>query len=117
VIEDWLAALDPALRGRMRAKIQVLITTDGDLPPKMLTDTKEPHIKELIVNSKEALRLLLCRVRPPGSNDQEITLLYGAKERDRKYVPHDALQVAEQNRQMVLRNSKVHRRLRKNVHC
>jgi hypothetical protein len=113
VIDDWLAGLDGAMRGRMRLKLDVLLTAEEDLPPKMLTDTKEPQIKELRVNSKEALRLLICKGPQPHLKNEEFTLLFGASERDKRYVPKDALARAESNRQLVLQNPVIHRKLRK----
>ncbi len=97
----------------MRAKIKVLATTDGELPPKMLTPTKEPHVKELRVNSKEALRLLVCRGPLKGRDQTEYTLLYGAIEKDSKYVPKNALTLAETNRLLVIADPINRRRLRK----
>jgi hypothetical protein len=111
VIEEWLGGLDKQLRARMRAKLDVLLTVETDLPPKMLTDTKNPQIKELIVNAKEALRLFLCR--GPQLKNEEWTLLFGAVERDTKYVPRNALELAEANRQLALRDPVKHREIRK----
>jgi hypothetical protein len=111
VIADWLSGLDTKMCARMKAKLDVLLRAEGDLPPKMLTDTNLPQIKELRVNSKEALRLLLCR--GPGQKMAEITLLFGAKERDSKYVPNNALALAEANRQLVVSAPTKYRQLRK----
>jgi hypothetical protein len=113
VINLWLGSLDVVLRARMRAKIDVLLAAEGGLPPKMLTDTNEPQIKELRVNSKQALRLLLCKGPDPKMKSEEFTLLFGATERDSKYVPRNALSIAETNRQLVIGNPIIHRVLRK----
>lgn len=113
VIEAWLGGLDKPLRGRMRAKLDVLLAAETDLPPKMLTDTNNPQIKELIVNAKEALRLLLCKGPNPQLKNEEWTLLFGAVERDTKYVPRNALELAEAHRQLVLRDPVKHRKIRK----
>lgn len=113
VIEAWLDGLDNDLRGRMRAKLKVLLTADIDLPPKMLTDTKHPQLKELVGNWRKALRLILCKGPNPQSKNEEWTLLFGAVERDRKYVPRNALDLAEANRQLVLRDPAKHRKIRK----
>jgi hypothetical protein len=113
VIAEWLTSLDKVMRAKMQSKLDVLLMVDTDLPPKMLTDTNEPQIKELCVNSKEALRLLLCKGPAPDQKNKEITLLFGAKERDKRYVPRNALALAEANRKLVLSNSVKHRVLRK----
>lgn len=112
VIANWLDGLGKGLLGRMRSKLEVLLTAESDLPPKMLTDTKEAQIKELRVNSNEALRLLLCKGPDPQLKNDEFTLLFGAKERDKRYQPRDALALAESNRQLVLQNPTAHRKLR-----
>ncbi|MGH2508995.1 MAG: hypothetical protein ACRDHZ_16560 [Ktedonobacteraceae bacterium] len=113
VIDAWLDGIDKTLRGRVAQKLDALMTVETELPPKMLTDTKYPQIKELRINSKEALRLLLCKGPDPKLKAQEFTLLYGAAERDSKYVPRDALQRAETNRLLVLKDQNRHRKLRK----
>jgi hypothetical protein len=113
VIDAWLAGIDKTLRGRVMQKLDALMTVETELPPKMLTDTNYPQIKELRINSKEALRLLLCKGPDPKLKGQEFTLLYGAAERDSKYVPRDALQRAETNRLLVLRDQNQYRKLRK----
>lgn len=113
VIAEWLSGLDRAMKGRARAKIDVLLTAEDGLPPKMLTDTKLPQIKELRINSKEALRILLCKGPDPKTKNDEITLLFCAAERDKKYVPRDALERAEENRKLVLQNPELYRTPRK----
>jgi hypothetical protein len=112
VIAGWLGGIDKTLRGRVMQKLDALMTVETELPPKMLTDTKYPQIKELRVNSKEALRLLLCKGPDPKLKGKEFTLLYGAAERDSKYVPRDALERAETNRLLVLKDQNRYRKLR-----
>jgi hypothetical protein len=112
LIDEWLASLDKGLLGRVRGKLYVLLTAESDLPPHMLTDTAEAQIKELRINSTRALRLLLCKGPEPKLKNEEFTLLFGAAERDKRYVPRDALARAESNRQLVLQKPTVHRTLR-----
>ena len=101
------------MRARMESKLEVLLTKVCELPPQMLTDTNEPLIKELCVNSKEALRLLLCKGPSPELKEKEFTLLFGAKERDSRYVPRNALTRAKENLKLVLADPSKHRVLRK----
>ena len=108
----WLSALDKFAAGRMHLKLDVLLTAEDDLPPKMLTDTKESQIKELRANTKVAMRLLLCKGPDPKLKNEELTLLFGATERDNKYVPKNALALAETNRLLVLNDPIAHRILR-----
>lgn len=112
VVTEWLDGLDKVMRARMQSKLEVLLRVDTELPPKLLTDTKENQIKELRVCSKEALRLLLCKGPAPQLKEKEFTLLFGAKERDNKYAPRNALAFAERNRQLVLADPLKHRVLR-----
>jgi hypothetical protein len=48
------------------------------------------------VNGQVALRPMLCR--GPFAMGSEFTFLFGAGERDRKYVPLDAPKQADKNR-------------------
>lgn len=112
VVTEWLDGLDKVMRARMQSKLEVLLRVDTELPPKLLTDTKENQIKELRVCSKEALRLLLCKGPAPQLKEKEFTLLFGAEERDNKYAPRNALAFAERNRQLVLADPLKHRVLR-----
>jgi hypothetical protein len=112
VISEWLLGLDKALVARVESKLDVLLTAEDDLPPKMVTDTALTQIKELRINSKEALRILLCKGPDPSAKNEEITLLFGAAERDKKYVPKDALARAEKNRQLILQDPNAHRNRR-----
>lgn len=114
VIEIWLNGLDPGLRGRMNAKIRALMISEGGVGPNMLTPTTDPHIKELIVNGKQALRLLLCRGPTEDSMLTDYTFLFGAKERDSRYVPRDALKRASDHRTLVIQDP-TNRRVKRRV--
>lgn len=112
VIEEWLATLEADLRARMKLKIKVLMTADSELPPRMLTRTTDAHIQELIVNGRKALRLFLCKGPIEIRTRSEFTLLFGGEERDRRYVPSNALARAAHNRQLVI-NDPDNRRIRR----
>ena len=83
-------------RGRLDSKIDMLITAGDDLPPGLLQNTRCKHIMEIAVNSQVALRPMLCR--GPFNMKSEFTFLFGATERDAKYVPKNAPERAEGNR-------------------
>jgi hypothetical protein len=112
LIDLWLSGLDKFMFGRVLMKLDMLLRVELDFPPKFVTDTRIPQIKELRVSSKQALRILLCKGPDPKLKNEEITLLFGAAERDSKYVPRDALERAEKNRHLVLQNPLAHRVLR-----
>lgn len=83
-------------RGRLDSKIDMLKKNGDDLPPGLLQPTKSRHIKEIAVNGQVALRVMLCR--GPFQIRTEFTFLFGSVERDRRYVPRNAPELAEQNR-------------------
>ena len=64
-----------------------------------LNQKLDRHVLKLRVFGDTALRPLLCR--GPDSPYSEYTLLRGAKETDRGFVPQNAVEVATQNRRLV----------------
>lgn len=90
-IAIWLASLDVPHRARVKAKLIAIHTfgSENELPG-MVTDTVEPHVKEIVINTKSlALRLFLCR--GPKDVRTELTLLGGGQEKDRKYLARPGL--------------------------
>ena len=59
-----------------------------------------PHIYKLKIGGKVRLRPLLCK--GPIDPDTELTLLFGATERDWKFDPEDAPVIAETRRLEIL---------------
>lgn len=99
-IEEFIRGLDSGSQARLNAKIAALRENGFVLlGSNLLTDTKLPHIKEVRVNGRVAVRMLVCR--GPVDGKKELTLLLGAVERDNKYVPKDALGIADGRRQRV----------------
>lgn len=111
VVAEWLKTLDAGMRARMRLKLMSIRTFGGDGLPGMVTDTRERHIKEIVLNAKQAaLRIFLCR--GPINPRSQVTLLGGGRERDTKYVtkdPHITPQEAETYRQQLFADPQ-HRR-------
>lgn len=83
-------------RARLDMRIDLLERVEDDLPPGLLHNTKCKHIMHLVVNGQVTLRPMLCR--GPSDMKKEFTFLFGATERDRKYVPRNAPDEAEKNR-------------------
>jgi len=84
-------------RGRLDVKIALLERTEDNLLPKLLHRAPRcRHIMHLVVNGKVALRPMLCS--GPFDHQKEFTFLFGATKRDRKLVPRDAPERAEENR-------------------
>ena len=103
VIEVWLkqARIQKKGRARLNLKLDLLEQAGPDLPPGLFAGPINGHIYKLRVKVPGVqLRPLLCR--GPINNDREFTLLCGATERDWELIPTDALQRAEEYRQIVL---------------
>jgi len=98
VMQEWAQNINMQKRDRARLdlKIDMLSMHGDDLLPQVLQSTKNKHILELTVNGKVALRPMLCR--GPIKMNGEFTFLFGATERDRKYIPNNALEKTEENR-------------------
>jgi len=96
VIVEWLNGLQKSERARMGRKLEALRDNGPELSSDLLSDTPSRHIKKIRLNGRVAPRLLLCR--GPIDNDHEFTLLFGATERDRKFVPSNAVQRAGEHR-------------------
>jgi hypothetical protein len=112
VFDDWLASLDARHRARIMSKLRDIHSYGGSGLPNMITDTTEPHIKELVLNTKQmALRVFLCR--GPVEFRTQITLLGGGREKDVKYVttnPHITPTTAEAYRQELFLNPSLRRK-------
>jgi|SRR3989304_7091169 len=101
-IKDWILNLQKPERGRLDLKLALLEKHGLNLGTGLLTESKLSHIKEIKINGRVALRLMVCK--GPIENDKEFTLLFGAIEKDRKLIPNDAVQRAEIRRQEIIAN-------------
>lgn len=109
MIETWLnEELQVPERAKMIRKLDALRNNGPDLSRELLSDTPSPHIKKIRVNGRVAPRLLLCR-GPVNMAAQEFTLLFGCTERDRQFVPANAIATALENRGFVIADPE-HRR-------
>jgi hypothetical protein len=111
VIEDWLNGLQVPERARMLRKLDALRENGPDLSSDLLSDTPSRHIKKIRLNGRVAPRLLLCR-GPVDMIAREFTLLFGCTERDRRFVPPNAIEKAEEHRKFVIANPSKRRRKR-----
>src|SRR5712691_1041308 len=93
-VQDFIGTLTSNDRARLHVKIAVL-RANGFLllGSNLLTDTNKAHIKEIVVNGRVAVRKLCCR--GPIEGNKELTLLFGCKEKNSKYVPKNSLDIAE----------------------
>ena len=98
----WTRGLEKTLRAKLNAKLDMLQRVGPELPPRLLSHTRSPHIRKLRIHGNVALRPMLCE--GPVNVGKEFTLLLGASERDRSLVPTDADHDAEVRRKKVLSN-------------
>lgn len=95
--------METAERAKLNLKLDLLRLNGADLSPELLSDTNVSTIKKLRVNGRVAVRLMLCR--GPIHVHDEFTLLMGAIEKDRKLIPANAVEVAEERRLVVIANT------------
>ena len=98
----WCGGLQRPDLARLNRKLRMLADNGPELGPKLLAGPLKgyAHIYKIRVEGRVALRPLLCK--GPIDNDHEFTLLKGASERDRKFVPPNAPDVAVARRQEVI---------------
>ena len=104
IIVPWRAGLTPRSRGQLDSKLNMLISSGMDLPPKLLAGPikKTGHIYKLIIHADVMLRPMLCK--GPVAMEEEFTLLTGAVEVQGKLIPDP--QVAVDNRNTLLGDTK-----------
>ena len=99
---EWLDGLPTQVQAKVEAKLDALMDADIGVLPNMITDTKQRSIRELVINGKSgAYRLFICR--GPKDMRNELTLLCGGQEKDRKYIVNNPSD-AERYRQELLGN-------------
>ena len=99
---EWCRGLQRPDLARLNRKLKMLADNGPNLGPKLLAGPLRgyAHIYKIRVNGRVALRPLLCK--GPIDNDHEFTLLEGAFEQDRKWVPSNAREVAVDRRTEVI---------------
>lgn len=103
VIQEWARDIryDKDLLARLNQKLDLLERHGSDLPTGLLAGTKLKHIDKLkIYGRKTTWRVMVCK--GPINNEFEFTLLYVAQEKDRKLIPPDAYNRADDNRKEII---------------
>ena len=102
--KDWSKRLESGYRGVLHRRLKALEETEPGLVPGLLEGPIRGyrHIYKLKIGGKVKLRLLVCK--GPIDNDNELTLLMGATERDWKFEPRNAPAIAEARRQEIIEN-------------
>ena len=106
-VKRWMKGLEKPDRARLEAKLDTLEEHGPGLPSDLLSDTTDRNLKKMRINGRVAPRPILCV--GPSDNSQEYTLLIGAVERDRKWVPKNALKMARERREAILRDPETRR--------
>lgn len=98
----WTKTLQPAERGKLNQKLDMLAREGEALLPNTLTGTNAPGIFKLRIHGKVQLRPMLCR----GPIDQETayTLLAGAKEVGSVLKPADIESIANGRKTEVIQD-------------
>lgn len=101
VYAAWARLADKDALARVNQKLDMLRRHGSDLPTGLLAGTRLKHVDKIRVNGKSfAWRVMICK--GTVDNNSEFTILYIAREKDRKLIPPDAYQRAEDNRQILL---------------
>ena len=108
-IKEWAKGLG-ADKAKFEAKLNMVRVAGFDLAPKLLSDTRSPHIKKLrfFGLAKIQWRPMICK--GPISNDSEATVLLGAHEKGSKLIPESADHDAEELRMKVIANPTARRK-------
>ncbi|WMP15654.1 hypothetical protein [Thiothrix lacustris] len=111
--EAWRVGLEKKVRAKLDQKLDSLEMNGDKLIPNTLTDTPVSDIKKLRVHGNVQLRPLLCK--GPIHHEKEYTFLLGAKEKDSKFVPKNALELAEKNKNKVISEPDNRRKKRERI--
>ena len=103
-IRVWTESLQKRQIIQLNQKLDMLRQHGTGLLTGLLTNTDSPPILELAINGNVALRPLLCEGPTKdrtGRYVKEFTLLFGAIEKDGKYIPKTSLKIAQKRLQEV----------------
>lgn len=101
IIKAWTKQLQKPQLVKLNQKLDMIARSGLDLAPGLVSGTKKSgRVKKLKVKGNVQLRLMLCT--GPISDANEVTLLLGAKEKDRKLIPEDAYEKAAANLESIL---------------
>jgi hypothetical protein len=98
-IKEWTWSLEKKSLAKLHRKLEILEQTGPDLAPGLLKGTKERHIDKIKIEGRVSHALLVCR--GPIAMHEEMTLLIGAQEQDRK-LPKGTEALAENVRSEII---------------
>jgi hypothetical protein len=97
VFKDFTLCLETKELAKLNRKLEML-EKEPELPPGLLVGPLKgfPHLYLLKIKGDVQVRPFLCK--GPAHRNREFTLLFGAYEKDSKYIPPNAWELAEANR-------------------
>lgn len=109
----WTETLEKIQRAKLNEKLDKLAQHGTELYPQILTDTGVSGIQKLRIHGNVQLRPLLCK--GPTNNNDEFTLLMGAKEIGSEWSPVKAPEKAEKIKQEVSKSPNTRRKLHERI--
>jgi hypothetical protein len=101
LFKEWTQGLEPEQIAKLNMLLRRLEKEGPDDLLAGICPVVKGQIRKLKIKTRNSqLRPLLCK--GPVEMESEITLLMGAQERDRKWVPWDAKDQAEKRRKAIL---------------
>jgi hypothetical protein len=101
-IKEWTRGLEKRSLAKLNRKLEILEQTGPDLAPGLLKGTRLRHVDKVKVEGRVSHALLVCR--GPIHLQEEMTLLLGVPEKDRK-LPLGSEQKADERRLEVAENA------------
>ena len=94
-IKEWAEILEKKSLAKLNRKLEILEQTGPDLAPGLLKGTKLPRIDKVKIEGRVSHALMICR--GPIHLQEEMTLLLGVPEKDRK-LPAGTVEKADSKR-------------------
>lgn len=100
VIKKWTEGLQTAQRAKLNQKLDMICRSGLDFAPNLISGTKKSgRVKKLKIKGNVQLRPMLC---DGPINQNEVTLLLGAKEVGGKLVPANSYEKAASNLESIV---------------
>ena len=100
-IREWTKNLQKPEIAKLNIKLDMLEHKGLDLLPNILTGSPTAGILKLRVKGNKQLRPMLCR--GPFDKGKEFTLLIGAIEKNFKFVPSKADEIANDRKETIIK--------------
>lgn len=105
VVTEWASALQGRQLGKLQNQIDRLAIYGSALKPLPLSDAGMPPLLKFKIHGNVELRPIIWQiVESNRSDEEEFVILAGAIEVSWKWVPSNALEIAESRRQELLKD-------------